>query len=99
MKKCRTGGCINTASKQGIKPDGMQRYGARCKPCRKVMSERVPFYHIFKKSYCEVCGFVAEDLCQLDVDHINQDRSDASGENLRTVCANCHRLITKRHGY
>lgn len=46
---------------------------------------------------CERCGFVPEDPCQLQVDHITPkwkggtDRRD----NLQTLCANCHCLKTK----
>lgn len=49
-------------------------------------------------SVCERCGFVPEDPCQLQVDHITPkwkggaDRRD----NLQTLCANCHCLKTKR---
>ena len=51
-------------------------------------------YFIHKKSECERCGFVAEHKSQLDVDHIDKNRLNNSPENLRTLCANCHRLIT-----
>jgi len=48
-----------------------------------------------KKDHCERCGFIPEDPVQLDVDHINADRSNNDPSNLQTLCANCHRLKTK----
>lgn len=48
----------------------------------------------FKKDTCEKCGFVPVHKCQLDVDHINGDKKNNSPDNLRTLCANCHRLKT-----
>jgi len=45
---------------------------------------------------CERCGFEPEDVCQLDVHHVNGGRKGP----VQTLCANCHRLVTKRerHG-
>jgi len=48
----------------------------------------------FKKNSCEECGFVPLHSCQLDVDHIDGDRKNNKPENLKTLCANCHRLKT-----
>jgi len=48
----------------------------------------------FKKSSCEVCGFVAAHTCQLDVDHIDGNHRNNEPNNLQTLCANCHRLKT-----
>jgi len=48
----------------------------------------------FKKSFCEVCGFVAKNKCQLDVDHIDGNHENNEPSNLQTLCANCHRLKT-----
>lgn len=44
---------------------------------------------------CYKCGFIAQDKCQLDVDHINGNHNDNRIENLQILCANCHRLKTK----
>ena len=49
---------------------------------------------LFKKDHCELCGFVAVNKIQLDVDHIDGSNSNNSESNLQTLCANCHRLKT-----
>lgn len=53
------------------------------------------FYRKFKKETCERCGFIPEDLCQLDVHHADLDTENNSSDNLKTFCANCHRLVHK----
>jgi hypothetical protein len=45
---------------------------------------------------CERCGFEPEDLCQLEVHHLNGIHRDNRPENLQTLCANCH-VLTYRH--
>lgn len=44
-----------------------------------------------------MCGFVAVDPCQLDVDHIDGNSKNDDPSNWQTLCANCHRLKTKRN--
>lgn len=52
-------------------------------------------YRKFKKGSCERCGFEPEHKCQLDVHHIDGDHENSAPENLQTLCANCHRLVTE----
>lgn len=55
---------------------------------------------VYRKDYCEnpECTATIIDKCQLDVDHIDGNRSNNHESNLQTLCANCHRLKTKRNG-
>lgn len=55
-------------------------------------------YTRHKKEYCERCEFKPEDMCQLDVDHIDNDHGNSDPSNLQTLCANCHRLKTFKIG-
>ena len=48
----------------------------------------------YRKTVCEECGFIPIHICQLDVDHINSNHKDNKINNLKTLCANCHRLKT-----
>lgn len=52
-------------------------------------------YRQYKKDTCECCGFIPQDMCQLDVDHIDGNKLNNEVSNLQTLCANCHRLKTK----
>lgn len=69
--------------------------------------KRSKIYKKFKKDYCEnidsrlgfVCNSIIIDTSQLDVDHINENRHDNSPENLQTLCANCHRIKTRRNSH
>jgi 5-methylcytosine-specific restriction endonuclease McrA len=51
-------------------------------------------YRQHVKNLCEMCGFIPEHICQLDVDHIDGNHKNNALENLQTLCANCHRLKT-----
>ena len=55
-------------------------------------------YAVHKKDKCEHCGFIPVHSSQLDVDHMDGDRWNNDPSNLRTLCANCHRLKTHLHG-
>jgi 5-methylcytosine-specific restriction endonuclease McrA len=82
---------------------GRVRYRKRCEVCIKQsrairLNGHRNYVLAHKKSYCEECGFVAVDKCQLDVDHIDGNRLNQSPDNFRTLCANCHRLKTKLNG-
>ncbi len=60
-------------------------------PARRAVAARI------ERGRCERCPFVAEDLCQLDADHIVR-RVDGGGDdpsNIYVLCANCHRLKSK----
>lgn len=52
-------------------------------------------YH-YKTNTCSKCGFVAVDIMQMDLDHVDGDSSNHDPENLQTLCANCHRLKSYR---
>lgn len=45
---------------------------------------------------CSRCGFAAEDPCQIDIHHKDGDWQNDAESNFEFLCANCHRLITKR---
>lgn len=45
-----------------------------------------------KTDTCAACGFVAKHSCQMDLDHIDGDRTNHDPENMETLCSNCHRL-------
>ena len=71
----------------------------RCKTIHKIKeSRRRSPYHAYRKDYCEDCNFKPVHISQLDVDHVDGDRFNNDPANLRTLCANCHRLKTHLSG-
>ena len=48
-----------------------------------------------KEVRCEKCGFKAIDAKQLDVYHIDGDLNNCRHNNLKTICANCQRVLQR----
>ena len=80
--------CGNKQQLIGLNSSGNKVYRKVCKTCNKRGRRN-------KKPLCERCGFVAEDLCQIDIDHIDGNVSNNDPSNLANICSNCHRLKTK----
>jgi len=93
----KTATCLNCGD-VSIKISGKDKYGnnlLRCKIAYKHNKDaKIKPWLLHRQSICSKCGFIPEHECQLDVDHINGDKSDNSVSNLQTLCANCHRLKT-----
>ncbi|MBA2617887.1 MAG: HNH endonuclease [Rubrobacter sp.] len=49
---------------------------------------------VYKKGMCERCGFRASHPSQIDVHHVDGDRTNDVPSNWQSLCANCHRLVT-----
>jgi hypothetical protein len=91
-KKCN----FALAKPNGKSKHGFQKWHRYCVDCAKAMYNN-RFKHLLeKKSYCIECGFVPQDLIQLDVVYKNGDVNDKSKKNLMTLCANCSRLYNKK---
>ena len=51
-------------------------------------------YHKYRKPICEACGFIPKHMAQIEVDHVDGNHRNNHPSNLRSLCANCHRLKT-----
>ena len=72
----------------GKTKQGFTKWSYRCHSCKNHPHRK------HKKQICEECGFIPQIPQQLDVDHIDGNHSNNDPSNLKTLCANCHRLKT-----
>ena len=81
-------------------------YRKKCDSCiRKSQSSTITTpawqracYQI--NSDCEMCGFTAQHPYQLDVHYVDGNMTNNNPTNLKTVCANCNRLLhVKKQGW
>lgn len=72
------------AKPNGKSVQGFQKWHKYCVSCAKAAYNPLFGYLLKKKKKCRICGFIAEDSCQLDmIDGV-------------TMCANCSRLHRKK---
>lgn len=93
--KCETPGCLNLQQAGPKSANGYKKYVKQCSTClrkkyNQLKTSKRDKYRKYRKSFCEECGFIGHP-CQLDVHHVDCDRTNNSPENLKTLCANCHR--------
>jgi 5-methylcytosine-specific restriction endonuclease McrA len=87
---------------KGRKRKDKKVYLPYCSTCEKSLYQKTYTKYVavpkigeyYKKASCDNCGFKADHLCQLDIDHIDGNSSNNDIKNLQTLCANCHRLKT-----
>lgn len=82
--------CGNMTASMGRDKEGRKRYRSICAQCHRKG-------RVQKGNQCEMCGFIPVDRIQLDVDHKDGNRANNDPSNVWTLCANCHRLKTKRN--
>lgn len=82
----------NTCAVKGKTVKGFTKYRNHCAQCHTIKYFKPYLKH--RKDSCEECGFVPVHECQLDVDHIDGNKNNNDVSNLKTLCANCHRLKT-----
>jgi hypothetical protein len=96
--KARTGVCSECGPvKLYVKESTPTKIKWRCGiHASQTLQQRKRKHLRFRKTICERCKFIPEDICQLDVHHIDGNHDNNEKGNHQTLCANCHRLITKR---
>lgn len=74
-------------------------YRKLCERClRKGVHYGVPKWKqrgYEKKSHCEKCGYKSKHPEQFNVFHIDGNLNNCSPTNLKTICANCQRIMQK----
>jgi hypothetical protein len=81
------------------KKEGKVYYRKLCERClRNGVNHGVPKWKqrgYVKKTFCEKCNFKSKHTEQFNVFHIDGDLNNCSPMNLKTICANCQRLLQK----
>jgi hypothetical protein len=82
------------------KKGGKTFYRTLCERClRNGVNYGVPLWKqrgYDKKDYCEKCAFESNHSEQFNVYHIDGDLKNCRPNNLKTICANCQRLLQKQ---
>ena len=82
------------------KKNGKTFYRKRCGKCARAgkTGAGIPKWKqkgYEKKDVCEKCGFRSQHPEQFNVYHIDGDLDNCRRSNLKTVCANCQRILQK----
>ena len=79
--------------------DGRIYYRKKCEVClRGGLSHGIPKWYqdgYRMKLQCDRCGFKSKHKEQFNVFHMDNNMNNTKSSNLKTVCANCQRLLAK----
>jgi hypothetical protein len=79
--------------------DGKTYYRSLCEKClRNGEGIGTPKWQLSgykKKTVCEKCNFISTHEEQFNVFHIDGDLNNCRPNNLKTICANCQRILQK----
>ena len=78
--------------------DGKIFYRKKCETCSRKASKGFPKWYTsgYKKlSYCEKCAYQSQHPEQFDVYHVDGNLNNCKSSNLKTICANCQRIMLK----
>ena len=82
------------------KKNGRTYYRKKCETCLRNGSKHgVPKWKqrgYTKKDSCEKCGFKSKHAEQFNVYHMDGNLDNCSILNLKTICANCQRIMQKQ---
>ncbi len=84
------------------KKNGKVYYRKKCETCLNGgIGKGIPKWYqdgYRIKPVCEKCGFKSKFLEQFNVYHMDGNLNNTRAQNLKTVCANCQRVL-HREGY
>ena len=91
--------CKQRPAAINYKKNGKTYYRTKCEVClRGGVHHGTPKWKqagYVKKNTCEKCRYTSKHIEQFNVFHIDGDLNNSSLLNLKTVCANCQRIIQK----
>jgi protein-arginine kinase activator protein McsA len=78
--------------------EGKPFYRSVCDHCARGRSAGTATWSLAgykKKTACDKCGFASKFQEQFNVYHVDGDLTNSRFSNLKTVCANCQRVLQK----
>lgn len=78
--------------------EGRAFYRSKCDHCAKHRQKERPLWALSgykKKLECDKCGFMSKHQEQFNVYYVDGDPKNCRFSNLKTVCANCQRILHK----
>ena len=92
--------CGQRPAAVNYRKDDKVYYRKKCETCAKHggTGHGIPRWKMAgydKKSQCEKCGYKSQHLEQFNVFHIDGDLNNCRFSNLKTICANCQRILQK----
>lgn len=95
-KLCKT--CQQRPVAINYHKEGKAYYRSQCDHCAKGRTEGSPLWALHgykKKPICDRCGFTSTYLEQFNVFYVDGNPSNCKTTNLKSVCANCQRVLHK----
>ena len=82
------------------KKAGRTYYRKKCESCLRNggTAHSIPKWKQYgyeKKDHCEKCGYKSRHPEQFNVFHVDGDLNNCRPSNLKTICANCQRILQK----
>jgi len=74
-------------------------YRSQCEQCARGRSLGIPLWYRLgyrQKDTCDKCGHKSHYPEQFNVYHIDGNLNNCRNSNLKTVCANCQRIMQKQ---
>lgn len=93
---CRT--CGSRPVAVNYYKEGKTFYRTKCDHCSKGRKSERPLWTLSgyqKKLSCDKCGFVSKYQEQFNVFYVDGNPKNCKFSNLKTVCANCQRILHK----
>jgi hypothetical protein len=78
--------------------EGRIYYRRKCDHCSRGSRDARPLWELSgykKKLVCDHCRFTSKHPDQFDVFHVDGDLKNCRPTNLKTICANCSRVLYK----
>lgn len=78
--------------------EGKTFYRSKCDHCAKKRINGNPLWALSgykKKNVCDRCGYSSKFPEQFDVFYVDGNPTNCQFSNLKTVCANCQRILHK----